>query len=270
MSNEIFESFLKKVFSFFEEDNRSLERPRFLFRGMKEGVPLCASISEMKEIECPYKADKAMFELFKKKIMKSPFYKEKESLLGENDWDLISLARHYGLSNRYLDWTSDWRVALWFAIHTWKKGLPSLATSDEQSVIWVLKTEEVDFVEIKNNSSPFPQRRDGKTKIFKTKNGIRRVDNQCSFMMRQVYVYKDGVRTCNSRDLFLEDVDKNPTFTGRVRKIKIDSLDVKLLDKYLQEQKINYDYLFPDEEELESEEIRKIVEECKQEYLSKK
>lgn len=66
------------------------------------------------------------------------------SYIPENDWDWLSVAQHYGLSTRLLDWTENSLIAAFFASN--KKW-----SSD--SVIYVLDRRK--FLHYDKNKSPF-------------------------------------------------------------------------------------------------------------------
>lgn len=165
--------------------------------------------------------------------------------LGESysDWDILSLARHYGLPNRYLDWSSNSLVSLWFAIHDFKDN-NSVLSDDDSAEVWVLETSESDFADITAQEEPFPIAQ-GKTLIFKPTQLERRIKNQDSYMMRQVYVYKNPLhRTQKATDLHIERVNENPTFCGRLTKILLRGC-YDDYEKMLQAYGITYDFLFP-------------------------
>jgi hypothetical protein len=86
-------------------------------------------------------AEQAMFKEFKEA---APYLLPSANL---NEWDRLSLAQHYGLPTRLLDWTVNHMVALWFALSR-----PSAA----DAVVWAyrpLKTNFADGTDLK--TSPF-------------------------------------------------------------------------------------------------------------------
>lgn len=139
---------------------RSALRLSLLYRRMKRMSPLCASIAHFNGKGSAFDLDSKLFNEFKTKIAV-----EGLTFGCDNERDVISLGRHFGLPMRYLDWSSNPLVAIWFAIHSWENGTARLShqSGDGTPVVWILRTKTDDFISNINNSSPYPKYRCGKT-----------------------------------------------------------------------------------------------------------
>lgn len=233
-----FDGFLKVMSGFQQIVNarRDYSHPVFLFRGDKQRNEnaLVSTIEQFRKANVSIHLGREMFKRFKELMLLGTGY---------SDWDILSLARHYGLPTRCLDWSSNSLVALWFATHDYKDKKSVLAKKNT-AAIWMLETKESDFADISTQDEPFPIAQ-GKTLIFKPTQMERRIKNQDSYMMRQVYVYKNPLcRTGRPKDMHIEPVDLNPTFKGRLIKIIL-SGDYKGYDERFQSYGMTSDLLFP-------------------------
>lgn len=241
------------VFRLSTEGSGDPKRPSLLFRGMKVQRSLVSSIED-------YRDEKASIHLGRK-VFKA-FCDELKLNEGYFAWEALSLARHYGLPTRYLDWSSNPLVALWFAIHDFK-GRKSVVTEERERVVYVLKTLPKDFTEPECDDEPFPIAQ-GKTIIFKPSEMEDRIKHQSSFMMRQVYVYKNPLkRSKRPRDMYIEPVDENPIYKGRLFRIDLVG-DYDEYDRKLCEYGITHDTLFPERplshDQAIEEAVRKVKE----------
>lgn len=184
-----------------------------------------------------------------------------------SDWDILSFARHFGLPCRMLDWTSNSLIALWFATH--EKSADDVSkpvASGTSCAVWLLKTMLADYENINKDEPPFPVAY-GKTGIFKPTEIESRIKNQNSFMMRQVYEYKDGVgRTKRAKDMEIKPVESNPVFKGRFWKIDVSRLDYACLDKKLRQYGVTDDYLFQSNPYIDSSRIKSMVNAVMQDF----
>jgi len=116
-----------------------------LFRGQNVDKPLHSklarlaidrgiSISKMKEIE------QGMLSQFREKCV--PMLWEKEE---PTDLHLLSIAQHYGMPTRLLDWTADSLVALWFAVSS------DPPNEEDHGVVWILRKPNVKTFESSDN-----------------------------------------------------------------------------------------------------------------------
>lgn len=223
------------VFRLSTEGSGDPKRPSLLFRGMNAQRPSVSSIEDYRHEEASIHLGRKMFKAFCDELKLNEGYFA---------WDALSLARHYGLPTRCLDWSSNPLVALWFAIHDFKDR-KSVVTKERERVVYVLKTLPKDFTEAERDDEPFPIAR-GKTVIFKPSEMEDRIKHQSSFMMRQVYVYKNPL---SLSDMYIEPVDENPIYKGRLFRIDlvIDLVDdYGEYDKKLCEYGITHDTLFPE------------------------
>ena len=74
-----------------------------------------------------------------------------------NDWDRLSVAQHYGMSTRLLDWTVNPLLALWFSLS---------APADCDGAVWALRPQHVTMLKdnARTRTSPFEIKN---TRIFR-------------------------------------------------------------------------------------------------------
>ena len=202
------------------------DRPALLFRGDKQGVPLVAGFGRLVEAhKIPYK-NILPFERNSLRMIQS--YVNANG--NYSDWDLITLAQHYGVATRFLDWTSNSLVALWFALNE-KPTVDVSQKPKKTPVVWLLETNERDFDISEDERSPIPQKKGSETVIYTPRLIDSRISLQDNYLMRQVFEHIDAA---DYNVMKIRPVDKNPVFKCRCHSVTISNNDdykEKMLDE---------------------------------------
>lgn len=138
--------FLQLVEEVKRREENSGNSSDFVFRGQREDKPLRPKLGRLVPRGQREEIERLMFKEFKRTSVPLT------SLQPSTDWDFLALAQHHGLPTRFLDWTYSALAALWFAAErepAVKDGVP------QNGVVWLLKTEVLDFIELEADSSPF-------------------------------------------------------------------------------------------------------------------
>lgn len=122
--------YISKVQTIKEEENPS--HFDLLFRGQSSDDELLPSVQRYvaKMSNCT-KCEKLIFEEFKRNL---PLSQNPYNLY--NDWQMLSLAQHYGLPTRFLDWSYSALAALWFSVQN---------PDRNKSFVYVLITKDIDL-----------------------------------------------------------------------------------------------------------------------------
>lgn len=178
--------------------------PKLLFRGDKVGRPLVAKISRVvqdNQITRPITFERERMAVIKHMLA-----------CQYSDWDAMALAQHHEIETRFLDWTSNSLIALYFGLGR---------NYERNCNVWILEPNAQDFEIDESERMPIPEERSSKTVVFTPSMIDSRVLAQDSYMMRQVYVYdKEG-------NFQIEPVEENDTFRGRLHCLSIDFGDAK-------------------------------------------
>ena len=208
------------------------DRPGILFRGKRKSQLLRAKIAGIsKDLIRPIAFERESLSLLRRRLGLGNSY---------TDWDIITLAQHHGIATRFIDWSSNSLVALWFSIGN---ACNSYEESDA-SEVYLLETVESDFDVPETEMSPIPAEKGSKTVIFTPKLIDCRIGAQDGYLMRQIY---EGT----SSNLYMRPIDENPTFSERVHKIHITRSDV--IRKKLRDELSKYGYnqssMMPDDKD---------------------
>lgn len=236
-----------------------------LFRGQKHDYILQPKLCRLYEeyfyenifnerIKRFEKIELDLFKKFKHAITSMKLYEF------ENDWFILSLAQHYGLPTRLLDWTSDPLIALWFAFNE----DIGYERTNQYRVVWgiVVKTKEIEKYPNQDFNHFYG------VDVFKAPLIDQRIINQKAWFSVQTVHYTTPYERKN---IILPNMSPPITPLNKIFRqdcffVKMKIADTKqnrmdILEK-LNEKGINHHFLFPD----------KISELCKmiqEEVLSK-
>lgn len=138
---ESFEEYLDTV-------RRELPKGRIYFRGqsklVSEGYPLKPSIGRYKKLEsCTLferdQTERQVLGVFTNHLLTYVRH------LPRNDWEALAIAQHHGLPTRFMDWTTNPLVALYFSA---RETQLDDADNPLNSAVYVLTSEPVRFSEL--------------------------------------------------------------------------------------------------------------------------
>jgi hypothetical protein len=224
-----FEDFVKYV-SYNCKDKRTR-----IFRGQRNEKPLYSRlyrlINQYNKSDRFYEIEKNILSEFRKSA-----YLYNNRINDFNDWEILSVAQHFGLPTRLIDWTSNPLVGLWFAFEKEKD-------NDENRVVWGLVVDNDTLVDI-NTDNPFNQEY---TKVFKPKYIDPRINAQNSwFSIESIDLCGkrkggDGLPIINTN----VSLDRNEEFDLGLVKLKIPNSERINILRNLDLMGINHFTLFP-------------------------
>ncbi|MFN7505866.1 MAG: FRG domain-containing protein [Limnobacter sp.] len=178
--------------------NHCTEFDDVLFRGQKEDWPLLPKLARLR-----FRGELAVREaearmLTSLRTRALPYL----DTVPQNDWDWLTIAQHYGMATRLLDWSTNPLAALWFAVE-------QPARKNQDAVIWVFTPSQDDHVANPDSSSPFNSDR---TRVFMPKHINRRIVAQHGWFTVHY------IRKTDSKFVPLE---KNERYTKSLMKLRI-------------------------------------------------
>lgn len=190
-----------------------------LFRGQDCNAPLLPKIARHDPTVDTVKREREMLDELKRRTARQP------TVLGQDDWDALVVAQHFGLSTRLLDWTTNPLIALWFAIS-------NLKFTDDGYVFMLPVTNDL-LLDRASEPDPFTIK---KTRVFKPSINNERLAVQAGWFTVHRYSKKS--------EKFV-DLHKNTELKDQVLMKGIKRTEKDRLLRGLDRLGINYESLFP-------------------------
>jgi hypothetical protein len=163
--------YIRSISEYIEDiDTYKSNSDTLLFRGQNCKKPLIPKIARSNpEIDTTVR-EKLMLNELKRRTARNP------STLGQDDWDALVVAQHFGMSTRLLDWSTNPLTALWFAI--------SDLAEDKNSYVFMLRVTDDLLLDRTKEPDPFAIT---KTKVFKPSINNERIASQAGWFTAHRY-----------------------------------------------------------------------------------
>ncbi len=187
---------LQQFVSLVRDEKKSSEKlgnkTDFLFRGQRTDESLQPRLARLRlrgEIE---KIETLIVKEFKRTSVAHSSYKM------DDEWDILSLAQHFGLPTRLLDWTYSALIGMWFAVS--KPPKRKEGTSEiRNGVLWILKPTMEDYREDTDAIGPFSNK---KTRLYRPRLVTPRISAQAAVFTVHQIGRRGGPLPLENNDLF--------------------------------------------------------------------
>lgn len=230
-----------------------------VYRGQsKESYQLKPNLArKAKSVEDLVKLEKEIIEEFKKRVIEAG--KINRIMLSNNEerneWEWICQAQHYGLPTRFMDWTINAQMALYFAVGDSKD-------DDSDGQFWILLTPLEIFKTDGEEIEYFKEHPFAKTESILLNAAFYWNDDHDMQIGERRQEGQFGRFFISSQENSLLPMEDNPTLNKHLRKYVIPKEFKALLRDYLLKLNYNYDSVYIEQDET----INNIVSELRAKY----
>lgn len=167
--------YIKDVGALVDEVESISPKGLLLFRGQDRNDPLLPKVARDDPTRDTTNLEHTMLKELKRRTARHP------NILGNDDWDALVVAQHFGMATRLLDWTTNPLIALWFAA----------LDQDEacEGYIYMLPVTDDLILDRESETDPFTT---GKTRVFKPSINNDRLAAQAGWFTAHRYSNRAG------------------------------------------------------------------------------